>query len=201
MSLLPWYFCCWWHAESSLSSTNYEGRDNPNVPKTIEIVVAFIAKNEDRQILSRMCRSDDENRVWIVSMSSKDDKITADYQKVAWREYPNLTTGGLEKYGSNGVRPGGRIALTTAQSTTNQRHVSPPRIVSERSEELQGSKDFGICHYFLSTSVGGMLDLLCLPQITKEETIRMFRRHQKLLLHPSQSCCRPPRKSLGGIKY
>jgi hypothetical protein len=44
--------------------------------------------------------SDDENRVWIASMSSKDDKVTADYQKVAWREYPNLTTGGIEKYGS-----------------------------------------------------------------------------------------------------
>jgi hypothetical protein len=43
MSLLPWYFC-WWHAESSLSATNYEERDNPNVPKTTEIVVASIAK-------------------------------------------------------------------------------------------------------------------------------------------------------------
>jgi hypothetical protein len=44
--------------------------------------------------------SDGENKLWVVSMSSKDDKVTADYEKVSSKEYPNLTTGGIEKYGS-----------------------------------------------------------------------------------------------------
>lgn len=38
--------------------------------------------------------------VWIVSMTSSDSKVSASYDKTSTEEYPNLTTGGIEKYGS-----------------------------------------------------------------------------------------------------
>lgn len=41
-----------------------------------------------------------EEKVFVVSMTSGDTKVTADFETVENDEYPNFTTGGVEKYGS-----------------------------------------------------------------------------------------------------
>jgi len=43
----------------------------------------------------------DKDKIYIVSMVSKDTKVTADFSKVRQNRFPNLTTGGIEKYGDN----------------------------------------------------------------------------------------------------
>eukprot|EP00934_Nitzschia_sp_Nitz4_P006481 Nitzschia sp. Nitz4//scaffold9_size221794//21178//25290//NITZ4_001318-RA/size221794-processed-gene-0.41-mRNA-1//-1//CDS//3329560917//6471//frame0 len=45
--------------------------------------------------------ANEDGTVWTVSMSSSDNKVTADSDKVASDEYPNFTTGGIERYGSH----------------------------------------------------------------------------------------------------
>lgn len=45
--------------------------------------------------------TDDKGNTWIASMTSKDTKISADFDKTSTREFPNFTIGGIEKYGSN----------------------------------------------------------------------------------------------------
>jgi len=44
---------------------------------------------------------DSDKHLFIASMVSSDDKVTPDYEKVKHNEFPNLTTGGIEKYGSD----------------------------------------------------------------------------------------------------
>jgi len=46
-------------------------------------------------------QADDNGMAWIVSMVSDNTKVTASYDKASTKEYPNFTTGGIEKYGSN----------------------------------------------------------------------------------------------------
>ncbi len=42
----------------------------------------------------------DDGIVWIVSMTSSDSAVSASYDKTSTEEYPNLTTGGIEKFGA-----------------------------------------------------------------------------------------------------
>mmetsp|Transcript_8769 Transcript_8769/g.21413 ORF Transcript_8769/g.21413 Transcript_8769/m.21413 type:complete len:1810 (+) Transcript_8769:297-5726(+) len=42
----------------------------------------------------------DNDKVFLVSMASKSDQVQADSQKANKKKYPNYTTGGVEKYGS-----------------------------------------------------------------------------------------------------
>jgi hypothetical protein len=43
---------------------------------------------------------DGSERVYVVSMSSPDENVSADYEKVEQNDFPNFTTGGIEKFGS-----------------------------------------------------------------------------------------------------
>jgi hypothetical protein len=43
----------------------------------------------------------DGGYVYVVSMASRDDAVTADFQKADGKQYPNFTTGGIKKYGAD----------------------------------------------------------------------------------------------------
>jgi len=60
----------------------------------------------------------DNEKVFLVSMASKDDKVRPDSEKADGRKYPNFTTGGIEKYGS-------QFEILVEKHTINREHHIP----------------------------------------------------------------------------
>lgn len=57
--------------------------------------------DEDKVQFPAAIVTKEDGTVFVASMSSHSTRITADYEKVSRDEYPNFTSGGIEKFGSN----------------------------------------------------------------------------------------------------
>ena len=92
----------------------------------------------------------EDEQVWMVSMASKDTKVTADFEKVANTEYPNLTTGGIEKYGSK------YTIVVEKHNMESSSQSSSGATVEEQTLELAWRKPFEAAD-LESVFVSGML--------------------------------------------
>lgn len=61
----------------------------------------------------------DNDKVFLVSMASKSDEVQPDSDKADGRKYPNLTTGGIEKYGA-------QYEILVERHTINRESALPP---------------------------------------------------------------------------
>jgi len=77
----------------------------------------------------------EDEKVWIVSMASKDTKVTADFDKVSNNDYPNFTTGGIEKYGS-------QYTIVVEKHTMRRSPEAGEGVVEEQTLDLDWRKPF-----------------------------------------------------------
>mmetsp|Transcript_15619 Transcript_15619/g.38974 ORF Transcript_15619/g.38974 Transcript_15619/m.38974 type:complete len:1775 (-) Transcript_15619:91-5415(-) len=80
--------------------------------------------------------SGSNNDVYVVSMQSSDARVNPDFRRVARREYPNYTSGGVEKYGSQ------YSIVVEKQTVTRSGDVSANGGVLQQTLSLEWRKPF-----------------------------------------------------------
>jgi hypothetical protein len=85
---------------------------------TYELVGGAVIDDEKVQYPIQVITNDNE-QVFVVSLASRDDKVSADFEKADSKKYPNFTTGGVEKYGT-------KYEILVERHTINRADDMPP---------------------------------------------------------------------------
>jgi len=92
--------------------------DLANNGGTYELVGGTVVNDEKVQYPVQVITNNNE-QVFVLSMASRDDKVSADFEKADNKKFPNFTTGGIEKYGS-------QYEILIERHTMNRADDMPP---------------------------------------------------------------------------
>merc|ERR1712238_217961 len=92
--------------------------DLANNGGTFEFVGGTVVDDEKVQYPVQVITNNNE-QVFVLSMASRDDKVSADFEKADTKKFPNFTTGGIEKYGS-------QYEILIERHTINRANDLPP---------------------------------------------------------------------------
>jgi len=83
-----------------------------------ELIGGTVVDDEKVQYPVQVITNNNE-QVFVLSMASVDDKVSADFDKADSKKFPNFTTGGIEKYGS-------QYEILVERHTINRADDMPP---------------------------------------------------------------------------